>query len=116
MAIASFDAWHMSGSLTAQRLRTWGRDVAERMPDEARELRIGRPDLQRAINDGGLVDVNSASSQLLGKALSLKEPEVRSLLLVRTARGRFADLADLERSADLRSETVRRASDYLVFL
>lgn len=47
-------------------------------------MRIGRPDLPRAINDGGLVDVNSATPQLLAKTLTLNEPEVRSLLLART--------------------------------
>ena len=115
MVIASLDAWYVRVSLTAQRLRAWGRDVAERMPGEARELRIGRPDLPRTINDGGLVDLNSASSQSLAKT-PLKDPEVRILLLARTAEGRFADLADLERAADLDPKTVRRASEYLVFL
>ena len=115
IVIASLDAWYVRVSLTAQRLRAWGRDVAERMPGEARELRIGRPDLPRTIEDGGLVDLNSASSQLLAKT-PLKDPEARILLSARTAHGRFADLADLERSADLDPKTARRASEYLVFL
>ena len=115
MAITGLDAWYMRVSLTAQKLRAWGRDIAERMPGQARELRIGRPDLPRTISDGGLVDLNAASSQLLGMT-SLKDPEARILLSARTAHGRFADLADLERSADLDPKTVRWASEHLVFL
>jgi hypothetical protein len=116
MAVAGIDALYCRKTLTAGALRAWGRDIAERMPDVAREMRIGRPDLPRAINDGGLVDVNSASAQLLGKTFSLEEPEVRSLVSLRTARGRFADLSDLQQSTGLRSKSVRRARDHLVFL
>jgi hypothetical protein len=115
MAVTALDAWYVRISLTAQRLRTWGRDIAERMPGQARELRIGRPDLPRTISDGGLVDLNAASFHLLAMT-SLKDQEVRMLLAARNAHGRFADLADLERSADLDPKTARWAGDYLVFL
>jgi hypothetical protein len=115
LVIASLDAWYVSVSVTSQRLRVWGRDVAERMPDRARELRIGRPDLLRTIDDGGLVDLNSAPSQLLVKT-PLKNPEIQILLSARTAHGRFSDVADLERSADLDPKTVRLAREYFVFL
>jgi hypothetical protein len=76
MAVTALDAWYVRISLTAQRLRTWGRDIAERMPGQARELRIGRPDLPRTISDGGLVDLNAASFHLLAMT-SLKDQEVR---------------------------------------
>ena len=115
LVIASLDAWYVRVTLTSQRLRAWGRDVAERMPGRARELRIGRPDLPRTINDGGLVELNSASPKLLAET-PLKDPEVQILLSARNAHGRFADIADLERSADLDPKAARLAREYLIFL
>ena len=43
--------------------REEAREIARRDPQMARDLRIGRPDLPRQYDDGGLVDVNSAPSR-----------------------------------------------------
>jgi tetratricopeptide (TPR) repeat protein len=116
MAIATFDALHFRTVLTTAAQRSWGRDLAQREPETARELRIGRPDLPRAIADGGLIDINSAGPEALAKALSLKPDDVQRLLKARATGGRFTDLEDLQRSTNLATETIRRAGDYVVFL
>lgn len=46
-------------------LRAEARALADRDSVAARELRIGRPDLSRKYDDGGLIDVNSAPASLL---------------------------------------------------
>jgi hypothetical protein len=116
MAVASVDALHFRMTLTSAAQRAWGRDLARQEPEAARELRIGRPDLPRAIADGGLIDINSAGPEVLGRVLLLKPDDMQRLLAARAARGRFTDLEDLRRSANLAAEQIRRAGDYVVFL
>lgn len=51
--------------LAARARREEARRLAATDPQMARELRIGRPDLPRAYDDGGLVDLNSAPPQAI---------------------------------------------------
>lgn len=44
------------------------RELAQRDPHLARDLWIGRPDLPRQSDDGGLVDINSTPAEVLGDA------------------------------------------------
>src|SRR6185437_10714953 len=77
------------------RLRKEAHQIAANQPDLARELRIGRPDLPRYFDDGGLVDVNHVPSEILEKmpdidrGLALRIVETRSIV------GRFDSLEDL---------------------
>ena len=46
-------------------LRQQARELAQRDPAMARELRVGRPDLPRQYDDGGLIDVNQAPASVI---------------------------------------------------
>jgi len=116
VAVASVDAWLTRARLTDVESRTWGRDVAEQMPEAARKLHIGRPDLLRTISDGGLVDLNSAPTRVLQTALSLPEADAKRLTHAREERGRFADLDELLGSVPLDKSAVDRLRDVAVFL
>lgn len=56
-------------------LREEARALAAEDPALARELRIGRPDVPRTYDDGGLVDVNHAPREILA-ALPGMTPEI----------------------------------------
>ncbi|GAA5169770.1 hypothetical protein [Amycolatopsis dongchuanensis] len=57
--------------LAARARRQQARDLAARDPLLAKELGIGRPDLERGYDDGGLVDLNSAPAEVLARICEL---------------------------------------------
>ena len=63
-------------------------------PDLARDLRIGRPDLPRDYDDGGLVDVNHVPGAVLA-ALGLSAAEVADVLAARDKLGTFTSADEL---------------------
>jgi hypothetical protein len=56
-------------------------------PAMARELGIGRPDLGRGYDDGGLVDINSASASVIGLVCGLDASLAQEIVDARTRRG-----------------------------
>lgn len=58
-------------ALEARERRTTARRIAERDPLLARDLKIGRPDLARTYDDGGLVDLNSAPAPVIADMCGL---------------------------------------------
>lgn len=58
-------------ALAARKRRDKARELAARDPNLARDLNIGRPDRPTDYDDGGLVDLNSASAELLMSACGL---------------------------------------------
>jgi SARP family transcriptional regulator, regulator of embCAB operon len=81
--------WHR------HQLREQARRIIQEQPGIARELRIGRPDLTRHFDDGGLVDINAVNAGVLGVLPGLS-PQVASVIVAdRAARGPFAAPADL---------------------
>jgi len=65
------------------------RRVVQANPALARELRIGRPDLPRQYDDGGLVDVNRVPGYVLAASLGLTQQEVANLIAARDKLGNF---------------------------
>ena len=65
--------------LAARARREEARRLAANDPQMARELRIGRPDLPRHYDDGGLVDLNSAPAQVIADVCGI-EPAVATLI------------------------------------
>jgi hypothetical protein len=61
----------VSAALEARERRANARQIATQDPLLARDLKIGRPDLSRTYDDGGLVDLNSASPQLIAEVCDL---------------------------------------------
>ncbi|GAA3983508.1 hypothetical protein GCM10023085_77110 [Actinomadura viridis] len=97
-------------------LRQRARALVTGDPALARELRIGRPDLPRQYNDGGLVDVNHAPAE----ALTLL-PGVTPELAVRIERARaetggFVSAEELSAVAGLPPALTPELSEYAVFI
>ncbi|RKS79559.1 DNA-binding SARP family transcriptional activator [Actinomadura pelletieri DSM 43383] len=75
--------------------REQARSLVAHDPMVARRLRIGRPDLPRTFDDGGLVDVNSAPEHLLVSLPELDAHHAKLIVLARTAHGPLASVDDL---------------------
>nr|WP_243708611.1 helix-hairpin-helix domain-containing protein [Actinomadura sp. GC306] len=94
--------------------RDQARSLVTHYPAIARVLRIGRPDLPRRFDDGGLIDVNSAPEGLLASLPGLDSYHAKLLVLARTAQGSFASVDDLVRREVLPSWAVHGLHDVLV--
>jgi hypothetical protein len=64
--------------LAARARRNDARELAAADPLMARELRIGRPDLPRTYDDGGLVDLNSAPAPVIAQVCQLDQAAAQS--------------------------------------
>jgi hypothetical protein len=84
-------------------------------PALARELRIGRPDLPREYDDGGLVDVNRVPGHVLASHLGLNPDEVASLLAARDKLGAFSSADELAAYAALSPDRVDELQDLMIF-
>jgi hypothetical protein len=96
------------------------RDEARRLvgsdPLLARDLRIGRPDLPREYDDGGLVDLNSAPAPVVAAVCGLEPAHAAGILAARRAAGRFAAVEDVFAWAELPVEVWDRVRDHGVVL
>jgi DNA uptake protein ComE-like DNA-binding protein len=96
------------------------RDEARRLlaedPALAHELRIGRPDLPRAYDDGGLIDVNHVPAPTLGLLPGMTEELVQKVIRVREETGTFVSVEELAVDADLPPELIHRMAEYTIFL
>jgi hypothetical protein len=62
----------VAAALAARARREEARGLAAADPRMARDLRIGRPDLPRAYDDGGLVDLNSAPPSVIADVCEIE--------------------------------------------
>lgn len=85
----------VAGIEAARAKRLEARRLAERDPMMARELRIGRPDLRREYDDGGLVDLNAAPVETLVREFELSDRTARSLADVRERIGRLDNVEEV---------------------
>ncbi|GAA1806056.1 hypothetical protein GCM10009682_29870 [Luedemannella flava] len=113
---ASTAAGHVVGSLEWHRhlLRQQARRIVAEQPAVARELRIGRPDLPRHFDDGGLVDINSVSADVLGILPGLTMDKARAIVDDRVARGPFTTPQELVSRRLVARETLRYLEESLV--
>ena len=56
-------------------------------PSLARELGVGRPDLRRGFDDGGLIDVNSAPAAVIAQVCGIEGHQAEVIVEARQARG-----------------------------
>ena len=70
----------MQGARNRIERRNHARHIVQTDPALARELRIGRPDLPREYDDGGLVDVNRVPGAVLAAQLGLTQQEVTNVI------------------------------------
>jgi DNA uptake protein ComE-like DNA-binding protein len=75
--------------------REQARQLAERYPQIARQLGIGRPDLPRYFDDGGLVDVNGAPGHVLAAVPGVGAELARRIVAEREAVGPFGSVDEL---------------------
>jgi hypothetical protein len=106
----------VAAALAARQRREHARAIAQRDPALARELSIGRPDLPREFDDGGLVDVNRVPASVLVDRLGLSVPEAERVVETRGQLGAFSGPAELAVYAELPDATVEAVRDRLLFL
>ncbi|MFC4051258.1 ComEA family DNA-binding protein [Actinomadura syzygii] len=97
-------------------LRDKARALAESDPGLARELRIGRPDLPRQYNDGGLVDVNHAPPEALTLLPGVTPELAARIERVRAETGGFMSAEELSAVAGLPPSLTGDLADYAVFI
>jgi DNA uptake protein ComE-like DNA-binding protein len=78
-------------------------------------LRIGRPDLPRQFNDGGLVDVNHVPDQILVERLGLSPAEAARVVEARERLGGFSSAAELCAFAEIPDATIDIVQERLLF-
>ena len=89
-------------------------NLLDHHPHIARELHIGRPDLARVFNDGGLVDINAVPEHILAALPGVTVPQAQQIVARRRAEGGFTRVDDLVTGGLLPTPTVRALSDVLI--
>ncbi|TDV56624.1 hypothetical protein [Actinophytocola oryzae] len=77
----------LAAALEARERRENARRIAARDPLLARDLKIGRPDLTRTFDDGGLVDLNSAAPRVIAESCDLPVSTGEDIAAVRPPGG-----------------------------
>ena len=103
-------------ALQARQRREEARAIAARDVDLARELRIGRPDLPRQFDDGGLVDLNHAPAPVMVQLLGLSEAEASQVIEARDRIGAFISAEEVIAQTDLPPTLIDGIRERLVFL
>jgi DNA uptake protein ComE-like DNA-binding protein len=75
--------------LAARARREEARRLFGQDPSLARELGIGRPDLGREYDDGGLVDINTASADVIAGVSGIEPKYAEALVAARGGGGWF---------------------------
>ncbi|MEZ0069660.1 hypothetical protein ABIA32_005707 [Streptacidiphilus sp. MAP12-20] len=103
-------------ALARRRRRAEAQRLAERDPGLARELRIGRPDLPRRYDDGGLADVNHVPVPVLAGLPGVTPDMAQRIVEARGEHGGFSSVAELEVYADVPGHLAEELSERVVFL
>ncbi|MEC3893712.1 hypothetical protein [Nocardiopsis alba] len=96
------------------RLRAEARRLLEEDPRAARELGVGRPDLDTGYDDGGLVDLNRAPVEAIADLPGLTHEQALALDRARAA-APFLSLHDALIRADLPPHLEDEIHDHVVF-
>jgi DNA uptake protein ComE-like DNA-binding protein len=97
------------------RQRAEARKLAGDNPVLARDLKIGRPDLERSYDDGGLVDVNHVGADILVRYLDLSPGEAEAVIAARGELGRFSSCPEVLAYANLPPDRLDGVSDLMIF-
>lgn len=85
----------LAAALAARARRTEARKLVASDPLIARDLRIGRPDLPRNYDDGGLVDLNNAPAAVIASVCGLDAETAGAIVDIRDEVGGFAAVDDV---------------------
>ncbi|GAA1693494.1 hypothetical protein GCM10009830_46650 [Glycomyces endophyticus] len=100
----------------ARKLRDQARRTAEADPMLAKRLAIGRPDLPRQFDDGGLVDVNHAPLHLLTSLPGVTERSARQIQEWVERSGPFASLGEVMLVIEISPTFEHHLREYCVFI
>lgn len=92
------------------------RQLVEKDRSLATSMHVGRPDLARDYDDGGLVDINSIPLTALSQHGGLSHAEATQVVEVRRQLGRFVSMDEVLAYVDLPEATATRLRDVAVFL
>jgi Helix-hairpin-helix motif len=106
----------IAAALQARQRREEARAIVARDVDLARELRIGRPDLPRQFDDGGLVDVNHVPASVIVGLLGLSEADAAQVTEARDRIGGFSSAEEMIAFTELSPARVDGIRDQLLFL
>jgi DNA-binding SARP family transcriptional activator len=98
----------------AKEHRRVAREIAARSPLYAQRLGIGRPDLPRTFDDGGLVDPNHVPTELLAAVPGISLQHAVLIVVDRTHRGPFKSVEELAERGLLPHPLPRSTRDHLV--
>ncbi|MEU5784966.1 BTAD domain-containing putative transcriptional regulator [Micromonospora lupini] len=85
-------------------------------PAARQELHIGRPDMPRTFDDGGLVDVNAVPEATIAELPGITAEQARQVVVDRWLRGPFGSMEDLAARCLLPLLLTDSLRDHLVFL
>jgi hypothetical protein len=97
-------------------LRREARELAERDPALAKELRIGRPDLPRDYDDGGLIDVNRAPAAAIASLPGMTPELARRAVELREEVGAFVSAEDLSAAVGVPPRFTEDLAEYTLYL
>jgi DNA uptake protein ComE-like DNA-binding protein len=97
-------------------LREAARRLLAEDPALAAELLIGRPDLPRGYDDGGLIDVNHVPAPTLRLLPGIEDELAEKIVRIRTEQGTFVSVEELGVDADLSPDLVQRIAEYTIFI
>ncbi|MEV1145289.1 BTAD domain-containing putative transcriptional regulator [Micromonospora sp. NPDC049799] len=96
--------------------REHARFLLHHHPAARHELRIGRPDLPRTFDDGGLIDVNSVPDVVLARLPGLTPDQCRMVAADRWRRGPYVSVEELAGRCLLPPTSTEQLRDVLLFL
>jgi hypothetical protein len=102
--------------LSRRQLRVRYRNLVESDRSLAASMMVGRPDVPRDYDDGGLLDLNNLSAQALKSHGPLQGREADQIVEVRNHLGRFSDINEVLAYVDLPEGQVSRLRELAVFL
>lgn len=103
-------------ALRRRELRVRAAGIAAQTPATAVEMRIGRPDLARTYDDGGLVDINHAPAFALTGIPGITPELADRIVRVRADTGGFVSAEEVAVMADLPPALPPQIAEYGVFL
>jgi DNA uptake protein ComE-like DNA-binding protein len=97
-------------------LRADARAIVADDPALAHELRIGRPDVPRAYDDGGLVDANHAPAEIIAALPGMTEELAERVVAHRDEHGTFVSVEEMAVDCDLPPAIIPQLAEYTIFL
>jgi hypothetical protein len=101
-------------ALLRRERRDQARDLLARDPELGAELRIGRPDLPRTFDDGGLVDLNRVPESFIAELPGFTAEIAERIISARELRGGFLTADDLVVFAGVPVEVLELCRDRLL--